>query len=96
MESLLPFSIVPEKIDISPGNSTKFTVLYSPKQVGSFKGLLTSNITSLDPNFNEISIRISANALPMPFYFEMENDNICSKDVVLQFENIGVDIETAK
>lgn len=92
----LPFAISPEKTIIEPGNFKMFNVIFCPQEVNSFETVIKSSIEALDPNLEEISIEVNAEALPIPFYFEMEDGSSTNKDIILNFENIGVGTESVR
>lgn len=73
-----------------------FHVIFCPQEIKSFETVIKSSIEGLDPNLEEIAIEVNAEALPIPFYFEMEDGSSTNKDIILNFENIGVGTESVR
>ncbi|KAL1497016.1 hypothetical protein ABEB36_008047 [Hypothenemus hampei] len=95
--SLLPLKIQPEFSVIEPGTEANFSLIFSPRDLCDLHAILKSYIEALDPNSNEIAIDVSATALPIPFYFEMEDGSTSLEDsVVLEFETVGIATESTE
>ncbi|XP_050309669.1 hydrocephalus-inducing protein homolog isoform X2 [Anthonomus grandis grandis] len=95
-ESYSAITIDPEIDTIRPGEQKTFSIHFRPETHGMFEGIIKSSIPELDPRFQELEIDIRAQALPIQFYFQLENGVSTNKNVNLTFQNVGVSTESIR
>ncbi|XP_048520745.1 hydrocephalus-inducing protein homolog isoform X1 [Dendroctonus ponderosae] len=96
IEHPLAITIESEKDRVEPGETRCFLLKFAPQEVGNYEALLKSKIDCLDPDLEEMCLLVTAKALPVPFYFELDDLPNTNQEILLEFENIGIATESTR